>query len=83
MGYSLGYFSEIGLFLKKAITRKIFVGISSNFLHSIRISIYLYSCFNSIKFSIFTTSIISNDNIIVVVISSFLSSSTSRIKTSS
>ena len=39
MGYSAGYFSENDSFLKLAITRKIEVGISSNFLHSIRTSI--------------------------------------------
>ena len=39
MGYSTGYFSEIGPFLQMAITQKIEVGISSNFLHSIRTSI--------------------------------------------
>ena len=39
MGYSTGKFSEIGSFLKMAITQKFEVGISSNFLHSIRTSI--------------------------------------------
>ena len=39
MGYSTGYFSDFGIFFKVAITRKILVGISSNFLHSIRTSI--------------------------------------------
>ena len=44
MGYSTGYFSEIGSFFKIAITRKILVGISSNFLHSIRTSICIRKC---------------------------------------
>ena len=35
MGYSLRYFSDFGSFLKVAVTRKIEVGITSNFLHSI------------------------------------------------
>ena len=39
MGYSTGKFSEIGSFLKMVVTRKIEVGISSNFLHSISTSI--------------------------------------------
>ena len=39
MGYSTGYFSENGSFFKMAITQKIEVGISSNFVHSIRTSI--------------------------------------------
>ena len=39
MGYSTGYFSEIGRFLKMAITQKFELRISSNFLHSIRTSI--------------------------------------------
>ena len=44
MGYSTGYFSKIGHFLKMAITRKIEVGISSNFLHGIRTSICIRKC---------------------------------------
>ena len=44
MGYSTGNFSEIGQFLKLAITRKFEVGISSNFLHNIRTSIYIRKC---------------------------------------
>ena len=44
MGYSTGIFSKIGQFLKMAITRKILVGISSNFLHSIRTSICIRKC---------------------------------------
>ena len=44
MGYSTGHFSEIGHFLKMAITRKIEVGISSNFLHSIKTSICIRKC---------------------------------------
>ena len=44
MGYSTGNFSEIGLFFKMAITQKFEVGISSNFLHSIRTSIYIRKC---------------------------------------
>ena len=39
MGYSTGYFSEIGPFLKMIITQKFELGISSNFLHSIRTSV--------------------------------------------
>ena len=44
MGYSTENFSEIGSFFKMAITRKIEVGISSNFLHSIRTSICIRKC---------------------------------------
>ena len=44
MGYSTGRFSEIGHFKKMLITRKIEVGISSNFLHSIRTSICIRKC---------------------------------------
>ena len=44
MGYSTGNFSEIGQFLKLAITRKFEVGISSNFLHSISTSICIRKC---------------------------------------
>ena len=44
MGYSTGHFSEIGHFLKMLITRKIEVGISSNFLHSISTSICIRKC---------------------------------------
>ena len=44
MGYSTGYFSKIGHFFKMAITRKIEVGISSNFLHGIRTSICIRKC---------------------------------------
>ena len=38
MGYSTGIFSDFGSFLKMTLTRKIEVGISSNFLHSISTS---------------------------------------------
>ena len=41
--YSTGYFSEIGIFLKMAITQKVLVGISSNFLHSIYKYINMYT----------------------------------------
>ena len=44
MGYSTGYFSEIGPFLQMAITQKFLVGIGSNFLHSIRTSICIRKC---------------------------------------
>ena len=44
MGHSTGYFSEIGRFFKMAITQKLLVGISSNFLHSIRTSICIRKC---------------------------------------
>ena len=44
MGYSTGYFSDFGIFFKMAITRKIEVGISSNFLHSISTSICIRKC---------------------------------------
>ena len=44
MGYSLRYFSDFGHFQKPAITQKIKVGISSNFLHSIRTSICIRKC---------------------------------------
>ena len=44
MGYSTGYFSEIGRFLKMAITQKFELRISSNFLHSIRTSICIRKC---------------------------------------
>ena len=44
MGYSTVYFSEIGWFLKMAITQKFELGISSNFLHSIRTSICIRKC---------------------------------------
>ena len=44
MGYSLGYFSDFGLFLKMVITQKIEVGISSNLLHSISTSICIRKC---------------------------------------
>ena len=44
MGYSTGYFSDFGIFFKTAITRKVLVGISSNFLHSIRTSICIRKC---------------------------------------
>ena len=44
MGYSTGHFSEIGHFFKMAITLKIEVGISSNFLHSISTSICIRKC---------------------------------------
>ena len=39
MGYSTGHFSEMGQFFQMTITQKFEVGISSNFLHSIRTSI--------------------------------------------
>ena len=39
MGYSTGYFSEIGSFFKMAITQKFELGISSNFLYRIKTSI--------------------------------------------
>ena len=44
MGYSLGYFSNLGYFFKMAITQKIEVGISSNLLRSIFISICIRKC---------------------------------------
>ena len=44
MGYSTGYFSKIGSFYKMAITRKFELGISSNFLYSIRTSICIRKC---------------------------------------
>ena len=44
MGYSLRYFSDFGYFFKMAITQKIEVGISSNLLQSIFISIYIRKC---------------------------------------
>ena len=44
MGYSTGYFSEFGQFLKMAITQKFELRISSNFLHSIRASICIRKC---------------------------------------
>ena len=44
MGYSTGNFSENGHFFKMLITRKIEVGISSNFLHSISTSICIRKC---------------------------------------
>ena len=44
MGYSLGYSSDFGSFLKVAVTRKIEVGISSNLLQSIFTSIYIRKC---------------------------------------
>ena len=44
IGYSLGYFSDFGLFLKMAVTPKIEVGITSNFLHSISTSICIRKC---------------------------------------
>ena len=44
MGYSTGYFSDFGIFLKIAITLKFQVGITSNFLHSIRTSICIRKC---------------------------------------
>ena len=39
MGYSTWIFSDFGSFLKRTLTRKIEVGISSNLLHSISTSI--------------------------------------------
>ena len=39
-----GIFLEFGPFLKMAITRKFELGISSNFLHSIRTSICIRKC---------------------------------------
>ena len=44
MGYSLRYFSKTGQFFKLVITRKIFVGIGSNLLHSISTSICIRKC---------------------------------------
>ena len=44
MDYSLRYFSDFWSFLKMAVTRKIEVGMSSNFLHSIRTSICIIKC---------------------------------------
>ena len=44
MGYSLGYFSDFGLFLIMAITQKFEVRISSNLLHSISTSICIRKC---------------------------------------
>ena len=44
MGYSTGYFSEFWHFHKVAITPKIEVGISSDFLHSISTSICIKKC---------------------------------------
>ena len=44
MGYSLRYFSKTGQFLKLVITRKIFVGIGSNLLHSISTSMCIRKC---------------------------------------
>ena len=44
MGYSLGYFSDFGSFLKVAVTRKIEVRISSNLVHSIFTSICIKKC---------------------------------------
>ena len=44
MGYSTGYFSEIGQFFQMAITQKFEVRISSNFLHSISTSICIRKC---------------------------------------
>ena len=44
MGYSLRYFLDFGPFLKVAVTRKIEVGISSNFLHRIFTSMCIRKC---------------------------------------
>ena len=44
MGYSTGYFSENGSFLRMNITQIIEVEISSNFLHSISTSICIRKC---------------------------------------
>ena len=44
MGYSTGFFSEIGPFFKLAVTQKIEVEISSNLLHSISTSICIRKC---------------------------------------
>ena len=44
MGYSTGIFSDFGSFLKRAVTRKIEVGINSNLLHSISTSICIRKC---------------------------------------
>ena len=49
MGYSTGKFSEIGSFLKMAITQKFEVGISSNFLHNIRTSICIRKCNKNLR----------------------------------
>ena len=45
MGYIVqGNFQKLAHFLKMAITQKLLVGISSNFLHSIRTSICIRKC---------------------------------------
>ena len=44
MDYSTGIFSDFGSFLKRAVTQKIEVGISSNLLHSISTSICIRKC---------------------------------------
>ena len=44
MDYSPCFFPEIGLFFKMLITQKFQVGISSNFLHSIRTSLCIWKC---------------------------------------
>ena len=44
MGYSIVIFLDFGPFLKRAVTRKIEVGISSNLLHSISTSICIRKC---------------------------------------
>ena len=44
MDYSPCFFPKIGYFFKMAITQKILVGISSNFLHSIRTLIRIRKC---------------------------------------
>ena len=38
------FFSKVGSFFKMLITQKLFVGISSNFLHSIRTSMCIRKC---------------------------------------
>ena len=44
MDYSTVIFSDFGPFLKRAVTQKIEVGISSNLLHSISTSICIRKC---------------------------------------
>ena len=44
MGYSTGYFSEIGWFLKMVITQKFELGIGSKFLHNMRTSMCIWKC---------------------------------------
>ena len=44
MGYSTGYFSDFGIFLKMAVALKFELGISPNFLQSMRTSICIRKC---------------------------------------